>query len=138
MSHIVHCSRACEAFDNRVRDKQWKEEHPGYIGFCMKYNKLVQDPLCGCETKPDGSVTLWNFSTFEEYKEKCAKENEQAEKIREQIMAIKDTGLTNMFDARTVQRLADERGYHELVCFIEERKADYTNFILYGKVEVLE
>lgn len=28
------------------------------------------------------------------------------ETIREQILAIRDTGLTNMFDVRTVQRLA--------------------------------
>ena len=28
------------------------------------------------------------------------------EKIKEQILAIRDTGLTNMFDINTVQRLA--------------------------------
>ena len=31
--------------------------------------------------------------------------------IREQILAIRDTGLTNMFDVPMVQRLAYERGY---------------------------
>lgn len=31
--------------------------------------------------------------------------------IREQILAIRDTGLTNMFDVQTVQRLAFDRGY---------------------------
>lgn len=138
MSHITHCNRYCAEFDNRVRDKRWKEENPGYIGFCRKYNKKVQDPLCGCEEKPDGSVTLWNFSTLEEYREKARKESAKAETIKEQILAIRDTCLTNMFDTNTVQRLANERGFYELVCFIEERKADYTNFFLYGRMEVLE
>ena len=33
------------------------------------------------------------------------------EKVKEQILAIRDTGLTNMFDVPMVQRLAYERGY---------------------------
>jgi hypothetical protein len=32
------------------------------------------------------------------------------EKVKEQILAIRDTGLTNMFDVNTVQRLAYETG----------------------------
>ena len=39
------------------------------------------------------------------------------EKVREQILAIRDTGLTNMFDVNMVQRLAFERTSHELVIF---------------------
>ena len=42
------------------------------------------------------------------------------ETIREQILAIRDTGLTNMFDLNMVQRLAYDRNYYELVCYIEE------------------
>ena len=34
------------------------------------------------------------------------------EKVKEQILAIRDTGLTNMFDVPMVQRLAYERGYY--------------------------
>ena len=37
------------------------------------------------------------------------------EKVREQILAIRDTGLTNMFDVPVVQRLAYERDFYELV-----------------------
>ena len=37
------------------------------------------------------------------------------ETIREQILAIRDTGLTNMFDLNMVQRLAYDRNYYELV-----------------------
>ena len=55
--------------------------------------------------------------------------------IREQIMAIRDTGLTNMFDLNTVQRLAYEREFYELVMFIEDHKPQYVKFILTGEEE---
>ena len=55
------------------------------------------------------------------------------EKIKEQIIAIRDTGLTNMFDTNTVQRLAYERNFYELVAFIEENRKEYVHFILYGE-----
>ena len=55
------------------------------------------------------------------------------EKIKEQIIAIRDTGLTNMFDTNAVQRLAHEHGFYELVVFIEENRKEYVHFILYGE-----
>nr|DAI68666.1 MAG TPA: protein of unknown function (DUF5049) [Caudoviricetes sp.]DAV07750.1 MAG TPA: protein of unknown function (DUF5049) [Caudoviricetes sp.] len=55
------------------------------------------------------------------------------EKVRKQILAIRDTGLTNMFDTNTVQRLAYERNFFELVVFIEENRREYVHFILYGE-----
>ena len=53
-------------------------------------------------------------------------------KIREQILYIRSTGLTNMFDVPMVQRLANEYGFYELVVFLEDNRADYVHFILYG------
>lgn len=53
-------------------------------------------------------------------------------KIREQILAIRDTGLTNMFDKNMVQRLAFERDMHELVLFLEDEPKEYVKFIMYG------
>lgn len=55
------------------------------------------------------------------------------DKIREQIIAIRDTGLTNMFDTRAVQKLAFDRGYYELVNYIEESRDKYANFIMTGR-----
>lgn len=55
------------------------------------------------------------------------------EKIKEQIIAIRDTGLTNIFDTNMVQRLAYERNFYELVVFIEENRKEYVHFILYGE-----
>ena len=57
------------------------------------------------------------------------------DEIREQIMAIRDSGLTNMFDLNTVQRLANERDFFDLVMFIEEHKPEYVKFILTGEEE---
>jgi hypothetical protein len=57
------------------------------------------------------------------------------DKVREQIIAIRDTGYTNMFDLNMVQRLAYERGYYELVVFIEEEKPKYVQFILTGEAD---
>ena len=54
------------------------------------------------------------------------------DKIREQIMAIRDSGAVNMMNAIQVQRLAFEQGLHELVIFIEENRGAYIRFILYG------
>ena len=54
------------------------------------------------------------------------------ETVKEQILAIRDTGLTNMFDKAEVQRLAFDRGYHDLVNFIEADSKAYVTFIMYG------
>ena len=54
------------------------------------------------------------------------------DKIREQILAVRKTGRTNMFDVPMVQRLANEYGFYELVVFLEDNRADYVHFILYG------
>ena len=54
------------------------------------------------------------------------------ETSRTQILAIRDTGLTNMFDVHMVQRLAFDRNYFELVNFLEEHRKEYVQFILYG------
>ena len=55
--------------------------------------------------------------------------------LKEQILAVRDTGRTNMFDIFCVQRVAYEMELYELVEFLEDRtnRAAYTNFILHGK-----
>lgn len=54
-------------------------------------------------------------------------------RIKEQILAIRETGLTNMFDIHRVQRIASEMEFWELVIFLEECKEDYIHFILTGE-----
>ena len=55
------------------------------------------------------------------------------DKIREQILSIRDSGLTNMFDTNMVQYLAHKNGYYELVMFIEDYKREYVRFIMTGE-----
>ena len=55
------------------------------------------------------------------------------EKIREQIMAIRDSGETNMFDSRMVQYIANREGYYELVVYLEEHRKEYVHFIMTGE-----
>ena len=55
------------------------------------------------------------------------------DKIEEQIFIIRKTGLTNMFDVNTVQRIAYEMDFYELVDFLETDRKAYVDFIIYGK-----
>lgn len=55
------------------------------------------------------------------------------DKVREQIMAIRDSGETNMFDVKTVQYLAYHRNFYELVVFLEEHRKEYVHFIMTGE-----
>lgn len=57
------------------------------------------------------------------------------EKVKDQILRIRDTGLTNMFDLNTVQRIAMEMEFYELVLFIEDKPKQYIDFIIWGKTE---
>ena len=57
----------------------------------------------------------------------------ETETIKDQILAIRDTGLTNMFDVNAVQRLAYERDFYELVVYLEENRKEYVHFILTGE-----
>ena len=59
------------------------------------------------------------------------------EKIREQILAVRATGRTNMFDVPTVQYIAIEMRLYELVIFLEEHRKEYVHFILIGECKPL-
>ena len=55
------------------------------------------------------------------------------DKIREQILAVRKTGRTNMFDIPMVQYIANEMQLYELVIFLEEHRNEYVHFILTGE-----
>lgn len=55
------------------------------------------------------------------------------DKIKEQILVIRNTGITNMFDVTAVQRIAFEMDFYELVDFLETDRKAYVDFIIYGK-----
>ena len=59
-------------------------------------------------------------------------QHEDIDTVREQILAVRETGLTNMFDKNAVQCIAFAMDYYELVTFLEEHPDEYVNFILFG------
>lgn len=58
-----------------------------------------------------------------------------ADKVFEQIMSIRESGAVNILSLNEVQRLAYEKGYYELVCYIEEHRQEYWHFIMTGDTE---
>jgi hypothetical protein len=59
---------------------------------------------------------------------------EFTETVRDQILAIRDTGETNMFDIPRVQEIANRLGYYDLVIFLMDHQKEYANFIMTGNV----
>ena len=53
--------------------------------------------------------------------------------VREQIMAIWESGVANMLDINAVQYHAFHKDFYELVTYLEENKKEYWNFIMTGE-----
>ena len=58
--------------------------------------------------------------------------------LKDEILAVRDSGLVNMLDASGVQKIAFDMGFYELVCFIEDNKGKYAKFIFSGDESLLE
>ena len=57
------------------------------------------------------------------------------ETIKQQIMAVRDSGETNMLDTSMVQYIANREGFYELVIYIEDHREEYAHFIFNGEDE---
>ena len=55
--------------------------------------------------------------------------------VRKQILAVRDTGETNMFDVPMVQQIANRLGYYELVLFLIDHAKEYAHFIMTGVID---
>ncbi len=53
--------------------------------------------------------------------------------VKEQILAIRASGETNMFDVNTVAHIAMREEYYDLVNYLLDHKKEYCRFILTGK-----
>ena len=60
------------------------------------------------------------------------------ETIRLQILTIRESGITNMFDLPRVQHEAYTQGFHELVIYLNDHKAESARFILTGEANESE
>ena len=56
------------------------------------------------------------------------------ERIAGQILEVRNTGLTNMFDVNAVMAVADGLMLHDLVVYLADRSnhKGYVDFILHG------
>jgi hypothetical protein len=56
--------------------------------------------------------------------------------IKAQVIKVRDTSLTNMFNLRNVKFIAQELNLNELVTYISntDNEKDYISFIINGKV----
>ena len=55
------------------------------------------------------------------------------DRIRKQVLTIRDTGEVNMFDIENVKRLAYYYNCHDLIDYLTTERAGYVNLILTGK-----
>ena len=55
------------------------------------------------------------------------------EVIKKQILDIRDSGETNMFDVSRVKIISLRKGYFELLEFLENNPNAYVRFILTGE-----
>lgn len=58
-----------------------------------------------------------------------------SDRIKEQISAIRDMGVVNMFRYSAVRELANELGYYELALFLADldNRNEYCKFIMIGE-----
>jgi hypothetical protein len=52
--------------------------------------------------------------------------------VRSQILDIRNTGLTIMFDTTAVEQLADDFVYYDFATWFPEHRKEYAAFILFG------
>ena len=59
-------------------------------------------------------------------------------KVREQILKVRDTGRTNMFDTNGVQYVANELGLYDLVVYLmdKQNRKEYSHFIFTGEANI--
>lgn len=58
--------------------------------------------------------------------------------VKEQILKVRGTGETNMFDCNMVMQIASREGWYELVAYLADKNShkEYTHFILTGEAEM--
>ena len=58
--------------------------------------------------------------------------------VRKQILLVRDTGFTNMFDTSRVLEIADMLDLEELSEWLPKNKKEYCDFILFGDEKVTQ
>ena len=60
--------------------------------------------------------------------------------VKVQILKVRDTGETNMFDANAVSYIANRLGLYELVVYLMDKanRKEYAQFIMTGEAPIQE
>ena len=56
--------------------------------------------------------------------------------IKSELLAVRDTCATNMFDLRRVKEIADELEFENLAEYITKNPNGYTNAIFTGEIQL--
>ena len=61
-------------------------------------------------------------------------------KIKQQILKVRDDGRTNMLDTNGVMYVANDLQHYELVVYLDDRdnRKEYWNFIMTGEAEITD
>lgn len=130
-------------FPDRKTVERIREEYPEGTRVVLEQMDDVQAPPAGTMgtvlgVDDTGSLLMrWDNGSGLNvvYGEDHVRKMIMTDKVFRQLLEIRDSGETNMFDTNMVQRLAFDRGFHELVCYIEDHKKEYVHFILTGREE---
>ncbi len=62
------------------------------------------------------------------------------QKIKEQILQVRDDGRTNMLDTNGVQWVANDLNLFDLVVYLDDRanRKEYWHFIMTGEADITE
>ena len=55
------------------------------------------------------------------------------DKLKEQILSVRASGITNMFDIDSVLSIARKLNYTELVTYLNQEDNSYFTFIMFGE-----
>ena len=130
-------------FPKREVVERVKKEYPAGTRVILQRMEDPQAPpvgTMGTVTGVDDTASLivsWDNGSGLNvvYGEDYAKKMIMTDRVFRELMEIRDEGKSNMLDVNTVQRLAYERDFFELVMYIEEHKKEYVHFIMTGREE---
>lgn len=130
-------------FPDRKTLERLREEYPAGTMVILEHMDDIQAPpvgTLGTVTGVDDAGSLlmrWETgsSLSVAYGADRVRKLAMTMKVYDQLLAVRDSGETNMFDTPAVQRLAYEKGFYELVCYIEDSQKQYAHFIMTGREE---
>ena len=127
-------------FPDRKTVERIRKEYPAGTRVILEQMEDVQAPPAGTMgtvlgVDDTGSLLMrWDNGSGLNvvYGEDRVRKMIMTDKVFRALLKIRDSGATNMYSVNTVQRLAFEKGYYELVCYIEDHKKEYVHFISFG------